>query len=107
MDSVSAVRAGSSAGSVGVGTVLYVNSIEPVVISMSRSPCRSRRYSTYEAGPRLCPRSDQSAALLLGRPSASVAAFWLVWPLTTATGPCSGSAGAASTTTNATGPTGM
>jgi len=36
MGRVSAVRAGSSAGSVGVGTVLYVSSIEPVVISMSR-----------------------------------------------------------------------
>jgi len=42
------------------------------------------------------PPPDQ--ALLLARPSAAIAAFWLVWPLTTATGPCSGSAGSASTT---------
>ena len=38
------------------------------------------------------------AALLLARPSAAVAACWLVWPLSTATGPCSGSAGSACTT---------
>jgi len=35
---------------------------------------------------------------LRARPEAGVAAFWLVWPLTTATGPRSGSAGSASTT---------
>ena len=33
---VSAVQAGRSAGSVGVGTVLYVISIEPLVIPTSR-----------------------------------------------------------------------
>ena len=44
------------------------------------------------------PSPAPADARLLALPSAAVAAFWLVWPLTTATGPQSGSAGSASTT---------
>ncbi len=50
---------------------------------------------------RICssaPSPTPKAALLRARPNAAVTDFWLVWPLTTATGPCSGSPGSASTT---------
>jgi len=44
------------------------------------------------------PLPTPDDARLLARPSAVVAACWLVWPLTTATGPRSGSARSACTT---------
>ena len=50
---------------------------------------------------RTCSTTRPSAdgdGLLRALPSAVVAAFWLVWPLTTTTGPCSGSAGSVCTT---------
>ena len=53
---------------------------------------------TCSTGSSPAPDDDRLLAWLQGRPSAAVAAFWLVWPLSTATGPCSGSAGSACTT---------
>jgi len=44
------------------------------------------------------PSPTPDDALLRARLNAVVAACWLVWPLTTATGPCSGSVGSACTT---------
>jgi hypothetical protein len=81
-----------------VGGDLGCTTARPAWLSHTRRAVIWAAARTCSTARSPTPDDARELALLLAQPSAVFAALWLVWPLSTATGPCSRSTGPVCTT---------